>query len=68
MHPIAYDKVMQDQKQYAPSNTTPRKLLIRQAFEKDTALARHHYNGINSPKVFAISLLRILIQLQQSMI
>ena len=59
MHPIAYDKVMQDQKQYAPPNTTPRKLSIRQAFEKDTPLARHHYNGRNSPKVIAILLLRI---------
>ena len=36
MHPITYDKVTQDQQQYAPPNTTPRQLSIRQAFEKDT--------------------------------
>ena len=40
MHPIAYDKVMQDQKQYAPPKTAPRQLSIRQAFEKGTPLAK----------------------------
>ena len=40
MHSIAYDKVMQDQKQYAPSKIMPRQLSLTQAFEKGTPLAK----------------------------
>ena len=38
MHPIAHDKVIEDQKQHAPKTT--RQLSITQAFEKSTPLAR----------------------------
>ena len=39
MHPIAYDKVIKDQKQHAPPKM-PRQLSITQAFEKGTPLAK----------------------------